>query len=265
MAPCRLQARTLVRLHESSHAAFWPCVRLGALCSTLPVVSSNAAMLRTSRLLERLATAAGGAQQARALSLVPMVRVGDVVRRANSAAKEPSCLPPPPPPPPPAHRPSCLPPACRSSRAPAAASARLTSTPACCASASCVSTVRGRRAEGAANGRAAGHACALHVGPARRRLPTSLSRCGCSLRPRAGPIDDHMSNLVVAQLLYLESENPERPVRGCGVTWLVAASGGRPAARVSSLVLSPAAAASACMHSSSRALPPPAPAAQIGM
>lgn len=28
-----------------------------------------------------------------------------------------------------------------------------------------------------------------------------------------GPIDDHMSNLVVAQLLYLESENPEKPVR----------------------------------------------------
>ena len=28
-----------------------------------------------------------------------------------------------------------------------------------------------------------------------------------------GPIDDHMSNLVVAQLLYLESENPEKSVR----------------------------------------------------
>ena len=28
-----------------------------------------------------------------------------------------------------------------------------------------------------------------------------------------GPIDDHMSNLVVAQLLYLESENPEKAVR----------------------------------------------------
>jgi ATP-dependent Clp protease, protease subunit len=28
-----------------------------------------------------------------------------------------------------------------------------------------------------------------------------------------GPIDDHVSNLVVAQLLFLESENPERPVR----------------------------------------------------
>ncbi len=27
-----------------------------------------------------------------------------------------------------------------------------------------------------------------------------------------GPIDDHMSNLVVAQLLYLESENPEKSV-----------------------------------------------------
>lgn len=27
-----------------------------------------------------------------------------------------------------------------------------------------------------------------------------------------GPIDDHMSNLVVAQLLFLESENPEKPV-----------------------------------------------------
>lgn len=29
-----------------------------------------------------------------------------------------------------------------------------------------------------------------------------------------GPIDDHMSNSVVAQLLYLESEHPEKPV-GC--------------------------------------------------
>ena len=28
----------------------------------------------------------------------------------------------------------------------------------------------------------------------------------------AGPVDDHMSNLIVAQLLYLESENPETPV-----------------------------------------------------
>ncbi len=28
-----------------------------------------------------------------------------------------------------------------------------------------------------------------------------------------GAIDDHMSNLVVAQLLYLESESPEKPVR----------------------------------------------------
>ena len=27
-----------------------------------------------------------------------------------------------------------------------------------------------------------------------------------------GPIDDHMSNLVVAQLLYLESENPEKGI-----------------------------------------------------
>lgn len=27
-----------------------------------------------------------------------------------------------------------------------------------------------------------------------------------------GPIDEHTSNLVVAQLLYLESENPEKPV-----------------------------------------------------
>ncbi|GAB4817487.1 hypothetical protein N2152v2_004533 [Parachlorella kessleri] len=27
-----------------------------------------------------------------------------------------------------------------------------------------------------------------------------------------GPIDDHMSNLIVAQLLYLESEHPEKPV-----------------------------------------------------
>lgn len=28
-----------------------------------------------------------------------------------------------------------------------------------------------------------------------------------------GPIDDHMSNSIVAQLLFLESENPEKPVR----------------------------------------------------
>ena len=27
-----------------------------------------------------------------------------------------------------------------------------------------------------------------------------------------GPIDDHTSNIVVAQLLFLESENPEKPV-----------------------------------------------------
>ena len=27
-----------------------------------------------------------------------------------------------------------------------------------------------------------------------------------------GPIDDHMSNLIIAQMLYLESENPETPV-----------------------------------------------------
>lgn len=27
-----------------------------------------------------------------------------------------------------------------------------------------------------------------------------------------GPIDDHTANVVVAQLLYLESENPEKPV-----------------------------------------------------
>ena len=27
-----------------------------------------------------------------------------------------------------------------------------------------------------------------------------------------GPIDDHMSNSIVAQLLYLESEHPEKPV-----------------------------------------------------
>lgn len=32
-----------------------------------------------------------------------------------------------------------------------------------------------------------------------------------------GAIDDHMSNLVVAQLLYLESESPEKPVGGGGV------------------------------------------------
>lgn len=27
-----------------------------------------------------------------------------------------------------------------------------------------------------------------------------------------GPIDDHLANVVVAQLLYLESEDPEKPV-----------------------------------------------------
>jgi ATP-dependent Clp protease protease subunit len=30
----------------------------------------------------------------------------------------------------------------------------------------------------------------------------------------AGGIDDHLSNLIIAQLLYLESENPETPVSG---------------------------------------------------
>lgn len=29
-----------------------------------------------------------------------------------------------------------------------------------------------------------------------------------------GPIDDHMANSVVAQLLFLESEHPEKPVSG---------------------------------------------------
>jgi ATP-dependent Clp protease protease subunit len=28
-----------------------------------------------------------------------------------------------------------------------------------------------------------------------------------------GPIDDHLSNLIVAQLLFLESEHPDKPVR----------------------------------------------------
>ena len=28
-----------------------------------------------------------------------------------------------------------------------------------------------------------------------------------------GPIDDTTSNVIVAQLLYLESQNPEKPVR----------------------------------------------------
>ena len=32
-----------------------------------------------------------------------------------------------------------------------------------------------------------------------------------------GPIDDHTSSLVVAQLLYLESENPEKPVSRTGL------------------------------------------------
>ena len=31
-----------------------------------------------------------------------------------------------------------------------------------------------------------------------------------------GPIDDHLANLVIAQLLYLESEHPEKPVGGGG-------------------------------------------------
>ena len=30
-----------------------------------------------------------------------------------------------------------------------------------------------------------------------------------------GQIDDHVSNLVVAQLLFLESESPQRPVGAC--------------------------------------------------
>ncbi len=28
-----------------------------------------------------------------------------------------------------------------------------------------------------------------------------------------GPIDDHVSSVIIAQLLFLESENPEKPVR----------------------------------------------------
>ena len=28
-----------------------------------------------------------------------------------------------------------------------------------------------------------------------------------------GPIDEYVSNIIVAQLLFLESENPEKPVR----------------------------------------------------
>ena len=31
-----------------------------------------------------------------------------------------------------------------------------------------------------------------------------------------GPIHDDLSNIIIAQLLFLESENPEKPVR-CGV------------------------------------------------
>lgn len=30
-----------------------------------------------------------------------------------------------------------------------------------------------------------------------------------------GPIDDHVSNVVVAQMLFLESENPTKPVSTC--------------------------------------------------
>jgi len=42
-----------------------------------------------------------------------------------------------------------------------------------------------------------------------RSLARSLAH---SLVRSPGPIDDHMSNLVVAQLLYLESENPEKGI-----------------------------------------------------
>ena len=35
-----------------------------------------------------------------------------------------------------------------------------------------------------------------------------------------GTIDDHVSNVVVAQLLYLESEHPDKPVRKWPLTQL---------------------------------------------
>ena len=35
-----------------------------------------------------------------------------------------------------------------------------------------------------------------------------------------GPIDEHMSNLVTAQLLFLESEHPEKPV-SCSASTLL--------------------------------------------
>ena len=76
----------------------------------------------------------------------------------------------------------------------------------------------------------AGRACALHrppnPSPPSRFALTPAPACRGErafdiysrlLRERIvcvnGVIDDHMSNLVVAQLLYLESENPEKPVR----------------------------------------------------
>ena len=33
-----------------------------------------------------------------------------------------------------------------------------------------------------------------------------------------GPINDDVANLIVAQLLFLESENPEKPVRAPALT-----------------------------------------------
>lgn len=35
----------------------------------------------------------------------------------------------------------------------------------------------------------------------------------------SGPIDDNSANLIVAQLLFLESENPDKPVRRARVAW----------------------------------------------
>jgi hypothetical protein len=72
---------------------------------------------------------------------------------------------------------------------------------------------------------AAGHRDHSQGRPGRGRAFTCIPAPGCSCRERIvcvnGPIDDHMSNLIVAQLLYLESEHPDKPVRRCdALGWL---------------------------------------------
>lgn len=43
----------------------------------------------------------------------------------------------------------------------------------------------------------------------------SILQCTRPLFRLPPGIDDHTSNLLVAQLLFLESQNPEKPVRSC--------------------------------------------------